>query len=393
MKAASALIQTNDWKKATRDAVAQVNSQMDGAKTDLALVFAHHSFSGNYEDILAEIQSGTNAALLAGCSGQGIIGRGREIEGESALALMTLNLPGATLKAYHFKEAEVEESTGPGFWQIQTEIEPSDANAWILLADPFTLDVDALVHDLNEGYPDTPIIGGMASGDHSLQQTTVFLNGQEYGEGGVGIAIGGEWTLQTVVSQGCKPIGEPWTITRAEQNIIHQIARKPAYQVLVETFQGLAKEDQQGAQHNLLVGLAINEYQEEFKRGDFLIRNIVGVDPKEGSMAVGALPRAGQTIQFQLRDAAAATEDMAHLLDLAKKGLGSDSPLAGLLCCCNGRGENLFGGSDHDAKMIEAKLGAFPLSGFFCNGEIGPVGNRTFLHGFTASLGLFVKKR
>lgn len=393
MKAASALIHTHDWKEATRDAVAEVNSQMNEARCDLALVFAHHSFSGNYEDILAEIQSATKAKLLAGCSGQGIIGQGREIEGEPALALMALNLPGAALKAHHFKQAEVEEATEPGFWHVQTGIEPREVNAWILLADPFTLDVDALVQDLNEGYPATPIIGGMASGDHTLRQTTVFLNGQEFGEGGVGIALGGEWTLQTVVSQGCKPIGEPWTITRAEQNIIHQIARKPAYQVLVETFRGLSKEDQQRAQHNLLVGLAINEYQEEFKRGDFLIRNIVGVDPKQGSMAVGALPRAGQTIQFQLRDAAAATEDMAHVLDLAKQGLGGQSPLAGLLCCCNGRGENLFGTTDHDAKMIKATMGAFPLSGFFCNGEIGPVGTRTFLHGFTASLGLFVRKR
>ncbi|MSR64963.1 MAG: hypothetical protein EXS18_04190 [Verrucomicrobiae bacterium] len=392
MKAASTIVHSKDWSKATQEAIRNVTAEMAGVKPDLALLFASHLFAENYPEMLAEIIVGTKAPLLVGCSGQGVIGTGREIEGEPALSLMLVSLPGATLKPYHFVEKDVEESSGPGFWHLQTEVEPKDVNAWMLLADPFHLDADRLVRQMNEAYPDVPIIGGMASGDFSTQETFLFLNSDVLREGGIGVAIGGGWTLRAVVSQGCKPIGEPWTITGVERNVIHQIARKPAYQVLVETFKAISKEDQQRAQHNLLVGLAVNEYIEDFKRGDFLIRNIMGVDPKAGSMAIGALPRVGQTMQFQLRDAAAATEDIQHMLDEARSATGQNGPVAGLLCCCNGRGTGLFGEPDHDAKAIAEKFGPLPLTGFFCNGEIGPVGNKTFLHGFTASLGFFVKK-
>jgi small ligand-binding sensory domain FIST len=392
VKAASAIIRNDDWSAATSQAIAQTAAQMEGVTPDLALVFASHAFAENYSGMLAEIQSATDAPLLVGCSGQGIIGRSREIEGEPALSLLLLSLPGATLTPYHFTEEQVEESSGPGFWHLETGIEPGAVNAWMLLADPFHLNADSLVRQLNEAYPDVPIIGGMASGDAAAQETFLFLHDEVLREGATGVAIGGEWTMQAVVSQGCTPIGEPWTITSAEKNVIHQIARKPAYQVLVETFQSLSKADQQHAQRNLLVGLAVNEYQEDFKRGDFLIRNIMGVDPKSGSMAIGAMPRTGQTMQFQLRHAAAADEDMRQMLERARLELGHRELAAGLLCCCNGRGEGLFGEADHDAKVVADKLGPLPLAGFFCNGEIGPDGNKTFVHGFTASLGLFVRK-
>src|ERR1043166_2587534 len=316
MKAASAIVRSDDWSKATQEAITQTTAQMAGTRPDLAVLFASHKFAESYAEMLGEIQLATKTPLLVGCSGQGVIGKNREIEGEAALSLMLVSLPGASLKPYHFTQAEIEESSGPGFWHIETEIEPKDVNAWILLADPFNTDVDLLGRQLNEAYPEIPISGGMASG---TDEASLFLNTDVFQEGAIGVAVGGEWTLQAVVSQGCRPIGEPWTITQVERNIIHQIARKPAYKVLVETFQSLSDEDQQHAQRNLLVGLAINEYQEEFKRGDFLIRNIMGVDQKSGSMAVGALPRAGQTMQFQLRHADAATEDMEHMLEQARR--------------------------------------------------------------------------
>lgn len=393
MKAASAITRNEDWSQAAKDVIARTTSRMEGVQPDLALVFASHVFAESYSEMLGEIQLETKAPLLVGCSGQGVIGSSHEIEGEAALSLMLVSLPGANLKPCHFTGEQVDESSGPGFWRLETGMEPNDVNAWILLADPFHLDVDHLVRQLNEAYPEIPIIGGMASGDAGAQQTFLFHNTEVLKEGAIGVAVGGDWTMQAVVSQGCRPIGEPWTITRSDRNIIHQIARKPAYQVLLETFQSLSKEDQQRAQRNLLVGLAINEYQAEFKRGDFLIRNILGVDPKSGAMAVAALPRAGQTLQFQLRDAEAATEDIQHMLDQTKQTLGDRVPAAGLLCCCNGRGAGLFGEPDHDVKAIESKMGPLPLAGFFCNGEIGPVGSKTFLHGFTASLGLFVRKK
>jgi small ligand-binding sensory domain FIST len=198
--------------------------------------------------------------------------------------------------------------------------------------------------------------------------------------------------LVGVTSQGCTPIGETWTLTKVEQNIIHQIGNRPAYEVLAETFNQLSPEQQRTARGNLFIGLVVNEYLEEFHRGDFLIRNLLGADPRSGSIAVGALPRLGQTVQFQRRSAAAATEDMEELLTRARKQLGDTPIYGGCLCSCNGRGRNLFDRPDHDAQMVQQRLGPMGLAGFFCNGEIGPVGEKSFLHGYTASLALFVKK-
>ena len=207
------------------------------------------------------------------------------------------------------------------------------------------------------------------------------------------ISFGGRVGLASVLSQGCTPIGETWTITKTEQNLIHQIANRPAYEVLAETFSSLTPEEQKSARGNLFIGLVINEYLEEFHRGDFLIRNLMGADPRSGTLAVAALPRPGQTIQFQRRDSAAATEDLTQLLTRASNGLLKNERIyGGCLSICNGRGRGLFGVPHHDAKLIQQHLGPLGLTGFFCNGEIGPVAERSFLHGYTASLALFLEK-
>ena len=159
-----------------------------------------------------------------------------------------------------------------------------------------------------------------------------------------------------------------------------------------ETFGKLTPDEQKKCQGNLFIGLVVNEYLEEFHRGDFLIRNLVGVDPNSGVLAVGALPRAGQTMQFQRRDATAANEDMIALLNHAHKLLKDFTVYGGCLCSCNGRGSGLFGYPSHDAGLIQRRLGPLALTGFFCNGEIGPIGDKNFLHGYTASLALFVRR-
>ena len=195
-----------------------------------------------------------------------------------------------------------------------------------------------------------------------------------------------------MISQGCTPIGETWTLTKVEQNIIHEIGNRPAYQVLAETFNQLSEEDQKRARGNIFIGLVVNEYLDDFGRGDFLIRNLIGADAKSGSIAVAALPRLGQTVQFQRRSADAANEDMKQLLARAKEQLRGGTIYGGCLCSCNGRGRGLFGEPNHDAHMVQQRFGPFGLAGFFCNGEIGPVGEKNFLHGYTASLALFAKK-
>jgi small ligand-binding sensory domain FIST len=181
-------------------------------------------------------------------------------------------------------------------------------------------------------------------------------------------------------------------LTHVDGNLIHKIGNRAAYEVLAETFNSLSTTDQKKSRGNLFVGLVINEYLEDFHRGDFLVRNLLGADPQTGTIAVGAMPRSGQTVQFQRRDATAATEDMDALLSRAKQQLEGATIFGGCLCSCNGRGKGLFGTPNHDAQMIQEALGPLGLAGFFCNGEIGPVGKRNFLHGYTASLALFVRK-
>jgi small ligand-binding sensory domain FIST len=369
-----------------------LRSQLTGRAVSLGLVFLAPRFFPQAKQILEIVRVHAQVPLLAGCSSQALIVGEREVEEEPGISLALYHLPGAELKGVHFTQEQVEEANGPGYWQLETGVEADKTNGWLAFIDPFHIDSEAWLRGWNEAYAPLPVLGGLASGDFTQQQTQVYLNGEVFDEGGIGVSVGGDIKLAGVTSQGCTPIGETWTLTRVEQNIIHEIGNRPAYQVLAETFNALPAQEQKTAAGNLFIGLVVNEYLEDFHRGDFLVRNLIGADPSSGSIAVGAYPRQGQTVQFQKRSAAAATEDMNELLGKARQELGERKIYGGCLCCCNGRGKHLFGSPNHDAQMVQQRLGPFGLAGFFCNGEIGPVGQKNFLHGYTASLALFVKK-
>jgi small ligand-binding sensory domain FIST len=369
-----------------------LRAQLTAPRVSLGLVFMSPRFFPRAQQVLEILRVHARIPLLAGCSSQSLIVGGHELEQNAGLTVGLYALPGAELKAVHFTQGQVEEANGPGYWHLETEVEAGQTNGWLAFIDPFHLDSETWLKTWNEAYAPAPVLGGLATGDSNEQATQVYLNGEVYEEGGVAISVGGAVRLAGVTSQGCTPIGETWTLTKVEQNIIHQIGNRPAYEVLAETFNQLSPEQQKTARGNLFIGLVVNEYLEDFHRGDFLIRNLLGADPRSGSIAVGALPRLGQTVQFQRRSASAATEDMEELLTRAKKQLGDNLIYGGCLCTCNGRGKNLFGRPNHDAQLVQQRLGPMGLAGFFCNGEIGPVGEKSFLHGYTASLALFVKK-
>jgi len=295
------------------------------------------------------------------------------------------------LRAVRLTQAMVETNRVAPAWHQGTGIGTEDVNGWLVLADPFHLDVDKLIAGMAGAYPGVPIVGGLASPGPLDRRTWVFLNGEVYGEGAVGLAIGGEYGLLPMVSQGCEPIGQTWTITGVQDYWIETISNRPAVDVLVETLSELPEDVQPRAQQNVLVGIAVDEYKHEFERGDFLVRNIVGLDRGSGAIAIGAAPRMGQTIQFQMRDAATADLDLTLMLDDLRPRLAGRKPIAGVLNSCNGRGVGLFGSSHHDAAAIARRLGPLPVAGLFCAGEIGPVGSGQYLHGFTASLGLIVR--
>jgi small ligand-binding sensory domain FIST len=375
-----------------REWAENLRGQLRAPQVSLGLVFMTPAFFPHAKLVLEILRVHARIPLLLGCSSTGLVAGAEEFEDQAGVTLALHALPGAELKASYFTQAQVEESTGGSYWPLETGVNPEHTNGWLAFMDPFHLDAEAWLRGWNETYAPAPVFGGLASGVFAEQSTQVYLNGDVYDEGGVAVSIGGDVKLTGVISQGCTPIGETWTLTRVEQNLIHRIANRPAYEVLAETVGQLSAEDQRKVRGNLFIGLVVNEYLEDFHRGDFLVRNLIGGDPNSGVLAVGALPRAGQTMQFQRRDAAAASEDLKELLARARRDLGRAKIYGGCLCCCNGRGKSLFGRSGHDAQMVQQQLGGIGLSGFFCNGEIGPIGARNFLHGYTASLALFVKK-
>lgn len=358
----------------------------------LGLVFMAPRFFANARQVLEILRVHGRIPLLAGCSGQSLIANAEEIEESPGVSLALYSLPDAVLKPFYFTQEQVEEANGPVYWHMETGIQPDQTNGWLAFLDPFNLDSERWLNDWNAAYTPAPVLGGLASGNFQEQSTQVYLNGDVYEQGGVAISVGGNVRLAGVTSQGCTPIGETWTLTRVDQNVIREIGNRPAYEVLAETFSQLSPEEQLRARGNLFIGLVVNEYLDEFHRGDFLIRNLVGADPSTGAIAVGALPRAGQTVQFQRRSAAAATEDLEALLERVRSTVAGQPVYGACLCCCNGRGRSMFGEPSHDARTIQEKLGPMAMAGFFCNGEIGPVGEKNFLHGYTACLALFVKR-
>jgi len=380
-RAVSRLVLHSFDEARVRAAAEEMRTELGGAPT-LAIAF----LSSGYAPHLAEFQEIVavhgHSAVLCGCTGSGLIGTGREAEISEGFSLLFLHLSGASVRAVPLSQADIETSSGDAFWREKVGVSPA---AWLAFADPFRFDADTWLREWNAAFPGTPVLGGLAGGSRGDEDVAIFGPGIGDTSDALAIALDGV-RLETVVSQGCRPIGEALPVTRADEHLLFELGSRPAYQVLEQAFSTLADADKQRARGNLFAGLAVDEYKEQFGRGDFLVRNILGADPATGAVVVGAHPRTGQTLQYQLRDAVSADEELQSLL--APLAARDERPIASLLFCCNGRGKNLFGTPDHDAKAVADALGAAPSAGFFCNGEIGPVGGSNFLHGYTASIGL-----
>jgi small ligand-binding sensory domain FIST len=344
-----------------------------GPPPDLAVVFATPDLDGDHRMAGARVRGRTGAARLLGCSAGGVIGADREREDGPGAALLLARLPGCALV--------------PGILPLRTDPPPGGDGAILLLADPFSVDPEALLATVQARRPGWPLVGGLASGGHGPGIHALWSDGETLDRGAVALAIGGPGlAVRAVVSQGCRPVGRRYVVTAAEGNRIRSLAGRPAAEALRATWEGLSPEDRERFRTGVHLGVVAHEARPEFSRGDFLVRNLLGLVEGDGSLVVGDRPAVGQTIQFQLRDAAAASEDLAAHLE---REAAAGSPAGGLLFSCGGRGARLFGAPDHDLRAIRDRLGPFPLAGFFCNGEIGPVGPASFLHGFTASMALF----
>jgi small ligand-binding sensory domain FIST len=374
-----------DWARRLR-------ARLPAPEVSLGLVFLSPKFFPHAKQVLEILRVHGRIPLLAGCSSGGLVANAEEIESAGGLVLALYSLPGAKLKGVRFTQENVEAAGDENFWQVETGVARKNVNGWLAFIDPFHLDAESWLRSWDKNYSPAPVYGGLACGTFPEQLTQVYLDGEVYEDGGVAVAVGGDVALAGVISQGCTPIGEAWTLTRVEHNLIRHIGNRPAYTVLNETVSKLSPEDQRKAPGNLFIGLVVNEYLDEFHRGDFLVRTLIGGDPNSGVLAVAALPRMGQTMQFQRRDAAAADEDMNELLRRTKREIAGRPVYGGCLFCCNGRGKKLFTRPSHDAALVQEHFSLAGLGGFFCNGEIGPVGPNNFLHSHTAALALFVKK-
>jgi small ligand-binding sensory domain FIST len=378
-----------DTSRAIRNACREVVAQLQ-AKATLAVLFASHHHESAFDTLATSVLEHTGAESLIGCTGEAIVGGDREIEGQPALALWLAYLPGAQIHAMHL----TFEQTPEGLSFLGWPDELLDADNWaatagmLVLGDPFSFPADQFLSRMNEDHPGVPVIGGMASGARMPGQNRLWLDGDSIHEGAVALLLRGPLRLRTVVSQGCRPIGRPFVVTKAHLNIILELGGQPALKVVKDLFESLPAHDQALMQQGLHVGRVINELQDRFERGDFLVRNVIGADPESGAIALGDMVRAGQTVQFHVRDADSADEDLRALLS-ASNALGGAPPVGALLFTCNGRGTRLFRSADHDARTLREHAGDIPTAGFFAQGELGPIGRRNFIHGFTASIALF----
>jgi len=355
---------------------------------DVLLLFASPAYGDDFGALLRAARQRTGAGVLVGCSASGVLAGMTEIEDQPALVLMAWWLPEVELYPVRLHQEHIALLEEPALWYEVHDIPVDAVHSWLMFAEPYRIDAQALIQGLERCYPAATMVGGIASGMIGERTSCVFFDDMVYGEGGVALGIGGPYAITSHVAQGCVPVGEPWTITEAEHNLLVNISNRPALEVLQATVNGLSPEWRERASKNLVVGLAGDEYRDAYGCGDFVVRGILGIDPKRGAIAIGGKPRTGQTMQFHLRDARTAEVELARVAGEAAASGDPASIVAAVLCTCDGRGQALFGMPNHDTGAAAAALPGVPLAGAFCLGEIGPLDERTVLHGFTATLGL-----
>uniref|UniRef100_A0A832M5B5 FIST C-domain domain-containing protein n=1 Tax=Oscillatoriales cyanobacterium SpSt-402 TaxID=2282168 RepID=A0A832M5B5_9CYAN len=420
---ASPLDSTMHWVSAlsTRPsleaAIAEVVERAQAAlqhPANLGLLFIASAFTSEYPRLMPLLREKLPNVSIIGCGGAGVVGMGnynqaREIEGEPALSLTLAHLPGVHVHPFHLPPDSLPDlDSSPNAWVDLVGVSPNEQPQFVLLAEPAFGRINDLLQGLDFAYPGSTKVGGLSSGGFGNNAGALFCNYQLYREGTVGVALTGNIVLEAIVAQGCRPIGQPFLVSEGERNIMLALEvqnetasssfgrgatvsqKGTPLEMLQDLIQNLSEEDRLLAQHSLFVGVAQSEFKQTLEQGDFLIRQLIGVDPRVGAIAIGDRIRPGQRIQFHLRDAKASAEDLETMLQRYQSSNPNGSTTVGaLMFSCTGRGEGLYGQSNFDSQLFMEYFPGIPISGFFCNGEIGPVGGSTFLHGFTSVFGIF----
>ncbi len=372
-----------DPLEAGAEAGSRAAEGLGGASADLAIVFASGAHLAGPEAALEGVHQSLAPSALIGCGAGGVLADRRELESGTALAVWAASFDAGELIPFH--ASFVEDGEEP---QLTGLPDVARSRALIMLADPYSFPTDALLSQLATEAPGVPILGGLTSGRSSDGSGALLFGEEVRGAGAVGVALAGI-ELLPCVSQGAAPLGPEMTITAAEGNIIHELAGRPAVDTLQHTIAQLSGRERALIAGGVLIGIVIDGNKTEYEQGDFLVRGIAGADPASGRVALAANVREGQVIRLHARDARSADEDLRRQLRLRMDALAGNAPAGAVVFSCNGRGAEMFGSSDHDAVTVADELGGAPAAGFFAAGEIGPVGGRSFLHGFTATIAVF----
>jgi small ligand-binding sensory domain FIST len=373
-----------DASVALNDAVDQIDSSINW---DLVLVWWTTTVN-NCESIASELAGKLSAGIVAGCSAESLVAGHQEIEIEPAVCVWCAKLPGVTITAAHIEFQSSAEGGIMAGWPDSLAGDWPDHSFLLTLADPFSFPMDWMIERFNNDRPGIPILGGMASGASQPGESMLLLNDEIWNQGATVLHFSGDIRLKTVVSQGCRPIGDPMVVTQAQLNELQGLGGKPALEQLQALFSTLSTSEQRAVNQGLFIGRVVDEYQQNRTQGDFLIRNVMGIDPNSHAIVVADRLRVGATIQFHIRDSEISDAEMRQ--QLKKVVLPMQTNCGALLFTCNGRGTRLFKSENHDAALITDTFQGIALAGFFAGGEIGPIGNQNFMHGYTASLAILV---
>jgi small ligand-binding sensory domain FIST len=374
------------------EACERARAEVGPGGIDLCAAFASASFGLDLERLPALLHERLAPRALFGCTGGGIIGGGREIEGRPALSLVLGRLPGARVLVEHLHAADLpSEDAGPRAWTERIGTAPANARGFVVLPEPFHFPADRLLAGLDFAYPELPKIGGIASGSRHPRGNMLFAGTACHHEGAVVAAFTGDVAIAPVLAQGCKPIGAVGTITRAEDNTLAAIDQMPAVRFLERQLEGLDEGDRELATTRpIFLGIAMSPFTDpaQLGPGDYLIRNVLGFDPEAGTLTIGDTLAPGRRVQFHVMDHHTSAFDLRGALQ-RRRSVAKAPPAGALMFSCLGRGQGLYGEPDHDSRLFREELADAPLGGFFCNGEIGPVHDTTYLHGYTASIAVF----
>ncbi len=382
MRWASAISSATSIDEAVAETTAALAADLAPAKADLVLAFVTDHLAAGFAHLSDAIAPRFPTAVFAGCTAGGAIGGGAEIEHRAALALCAASLPDVEIGSHHL-------GSDPTTWPTRAHT-AADARAVLVLPCPLSCPTEELLAWADTRWPHAVKIGGLASGGmtgHGPSGNTMFLGADRHREGAVVVTLSGDITVDAIVAQGCRPIGPPMVVTKGLGNVVLELDGAPALATLERLHAGLSADERGLCRHSLFIGLAPGPAPTVVNRRDVLIRNLIGCDRAASAIAIGARVTVGDVVQFHVRDATASAQDLAELL-----AEPWPPPAGALLFSCVGRGELLYGQPGHDSGAFQRALGPVPLGGFFCNGEVGPVGGQTFLHGHTSAFALFRRR-